>query len=119
MLMAAGEERGIPQDRLLADLRSEGASTDELALMQQAAREIRRIESGAQAGIEGAYPAELSGLTDNLNTLIQQERVSLPPALILSTQLLMGVLFGLLGLALAAARWRPTRVAAHLKRHDR
>lgn len=46
-----------------------------LAPLRRVAAEIRRIESGAQAGIEGAYPAELSGLTDNLNTLIQQERV--------------------------------------------
>lgn len=36
-----------------------------------------------------------------ITPLIQQERVSLPPALIISTQLLMGVLFGILGLALA------------------
>jgi predicted PurR-regulated permease PerM len=36
-----------------------------------------------------------------ITPLIQQERVSLPPALILSTQLLMGLLFGVLGLALA------------------
>jgi len=38
-------------------------------------REIGRGESGAQARIEGSYPAELKGLTDNLNTLIQQERL--------------------------------------------
>jgi len=36
-----------------------------------------------------------------LTPLIQQEKVSLPPALIISAQLLMGVLFGILGLALA------------------
>lgn len=36
-----------------------------------------------------------------ITPLIQQERVSLPPALIISVQLLMGVLFGVLGLALA------------------
>ncbi len=36
-----------------------------------------------------------------ITPLIQQERVSLPPALIISMQLLLGVLFGLLGLALA------------------
>ena len=36
-----------------------------------------------------------------ITPLIQQERVSLPPVLIISMQLLMGVLFGLLGLALA------------------
>lgn len=36
-----------------------------------------------------------------ITPLIQQEKVSLPPALIISAQLLLGVLFGLLGLALA------------------
>ncbi len=36
-----------------------------------------------------------------ITPLIQQERVSLPPALIISMQLLMGVMFGLIGLALA------------------
>lgn len=42
--------------------------------LKRVAGEIRRVESGDQDGIEGSYPAELSGLTDNLNTLIQQER---------------------------------------------
>ena len=32
-------------------------------------------QSREQARIEGEYPDEISGLTDNLNTLIQQERV--------------------------------------------
>lgn len=36
-----------------------------------------------------------------ITPLIQQEKVSLPPALIIAVQLLFGVLFGLLGLALA------------------
>ena len=36
-----------------------------------------------------------------ITPVIQQERVSIPPALTLSAQLLFGVLFGLLGLALA------------------
>lgn len=36
-----------------------------------------------------------------ITPLIQQEKVSLPPALIISAQLLCGVLFGLIGLALA------------------
>ncbi|MEJ5991219.1 ATP-binding protein [Ramlibacter sp. PS3R-8] len=43
--------------------------------LKRVAGEIRRVESGDQDGIQGRYPAELSGLTDNLNTLIQQERV--------------------------------------------
>jgi predicted PurR-regulated permease PerM len=33
--------------------------------------------------------------------LIQQEKVSMPPALVIAVQLLFGVLFGILGLALA------------------
>lgn len=45
-----------------------------LAPLRQVASEIRRIEEGGQSRIEGRYPTELSGLTDNLNTLIQQER---------------------------------------------
>jgi two-component system sensor histidine kinase PhoQ len=39
------------------------------------AAEIARVESGEQQRIEGRYPTEISPLTDNLNTLIQQERV--------------------------------------------
>ncbi|MCC2673309.1 MAG: periplasmic sensor signal transduction histidine kinase [Ramlibacter sp.] len=43
--------------------------------LKRVAAEIRRVEGGDQDAIEGLYPTELSGLTDNLNTLIQQERV--------------------------------------------
>ena len=46
-----------------------------LAPLRKVTTEVRRIESGEQASIEGRYPDEISGLTDNLNTLIQQERV--------------------------------------------
>ncbi|MDP3354378.1 MAG: HAMP domain-containing protein, partial [Polaromonas sp.] len=46
-----------------------------LAPLRRVASEIRRIEEGEQSRIEGRYPAEISGLTDNLNALIQQERV--------------------------------------------
>ena len=46
-----------------------------LAPLRRVAHEIRRIENGEQARIEGSYPAEIAGLTDNLNTLIGQERV--------------------------------------------
>lgn len=46
-----------------------------LAPLRRVAGEIRRIERGEQARIEGSYPAEIAGLTDNLNTLIGQERV--------------------------------------------
>lgn len=40
----------------------------------QVAREIQRIEQGEQTQVEGYYPRELSGLTQNLNLLIDQER---------------------------------------------
>jgi two-component system sensor histidine kinase PhoQ len=40
----------------------------------QVAREIQRIEQGEQTQVEGHYPRELSGLTLNLNLLIDQER---------------------------------------------
>ncbi|ODN71997.1 AI-2E family transporter [Methylobrevis pamukkalensis] len=60
-----------------------------------------------------------------ITPLIQQERVSLPPALIISIQLLMGVLFGILGLALATPMAalgltlvRETYVRRYLERED-
>jgi two-component system, OmpR family, sensor histidine kinase PhoQ len=46
-----------------------------LSPLRRVAREIRRIEHGDQAQVTGDYPAEITALTDNLNTLIRQERV--------------------------------------------
>ena len=46
-----------------------------LVPLRRVAREIGRIEAGTQSRIEGSYPTEISGLTDNLNTLVAQERV--------------------------------------------
>jgi two-component system, OmpR family, sensor histidine kinase PhoQ len=46
-----------------------------LAPLRRVAQEIRRIEGGEQAEVTGRYPAEIAALTDNLNTLIKQERV--------------------------------------------
>ncbi len=43
--------------------------------LRRVSREIARIERGEQAEVEGQYPAEIAGLTGNLNTLIRQERV--------------------------------------------
>jgi two-component system sensor histidine kinase PhoQ len=43
--------------------------------LQRVAREISRIERGDQAEVEGRYPAEIAGLTGNLNALMRQERV--------------------------------------------
>lgn len=43
--------------------------------LRHVSTEIRRVEAGEQERIEGRYPMEISGLTDNLNALILQERV--------------------------------------------
>ena len=45
-----------------------------LAPLRHVASEIQRVEEGGQSRIEGRYPTEIAGLTDNLNALIQQER---------------------------------------------
>jgi two-component system sensor histidine kinase PhoQ len=46
-----------------------------LAPLRRVAHEIRGIEHGTQAEVEGRYPGEIAALTDNLNTLIKQERL--------------------------------------------
>src|SRR5205823_2129702 len=46
-----------------------------LAPLRRVSHEIRRIEHGEQAEVAGSYPAEIAALTNNLNTLIKQERV--------------------------------------------
>jgi two-component system sensor histidine kinase PhoQ len=46
-----------------------------LTPLRRVAREVRGIELGDQAGIEGRYPTEITALTNNLNTLIAQERL--------------------------------------------
>ena len=46
-----------------------------LAPLRRVAQEIQRIEHGEQAEVVQQYPTEIAALTDNLNTLIRQERV--------------------------------------------
>jgi len=45
-----------------------------LAPLRRMAQEIQRIEQGEQDRVDGAYPAELAGVTHNLNVLMAQER---------------------------------------------
>jgi two-component system, OmpR family, sensor histidine kinase PhoQ len=45
--------------------------------LRRVARELRAVERGDQPGLEGRYPVELKGLTDNLNALIRHERAQL------------------------------------------
>jgi class 3 adenylate cyclase len=42
--LAAAEAQGRPPDAILAELRRDGASSDEIALLTDAAREIRRVD---------------------------------------------------------------------------
>jgi two-component system sensor histidine kinase PhoQ len=46
-----------------------------LSPLRRVAEEVRRIERGEQSQVEGRYPRELAALTDNLNTLMAQERI--------------------------------------------
>lgn len=46
-----------------------------LSPLRRISAEVARIETGEQSKVEGRYPLEISPLTDNLNTLIAQERV--------------------------------------------
>ncbi|MDH5544276.1 MAG: ATP-binding protein [Gammaproteobacteria bacterium] len=48
-----------------------------LAPLRLAASEIKQIEMGDKTTLEGEYPEELLGLTDNINALIQSNRVRL------------------------------------------
>ena len=43
--VAAADERGDAPDRVLADLRREGATSDDIALLVEAARELRRLDA--------------------------------------------------------------------------
>jgi two-component system sensor histidine kinase PhoQ len=46
-----------------------------LSPLRRVAGEIQRIERGEQVEIQQHYPSEIAALTDNINTLIRQERV--------------------------------------------
>ncbi|HSK93154.1 MAG TPA: adenylate/guanylate cyclase domain-containing protein [Candidatus Angelobacter sp.] len=57
--LAEAEARGESPDRLVAELRREGASSDQLALMLQAAREIRRVDELFRPYLPRAYADQL------------------------------------------------------------
>ena len=42
--------------------------------LRQVSRELGAIEAGAQNHLDGQYPREIKRLTDNINTLLEQER---------------------------------------------
>jgi adenylate cyclase len=57
--LAEAEARGEPVDRLLEDLRREGASSEQLALLGEAAREIRRIDELFRPFLPQSYAERL------------------------------------------------------------
>jgi two-component system sensor histidine kinase PhoQ len=46
-----------------------------LSPLGRVAGEIRRVENGEQPEVAGRYPVEIAALTDNINTLVRQERL--------------------------------------------
>lgn len=46
-----------------------------LAPLRRVAADIRRVEDGEQAQLEGDYPAEVAALTGNINALVEHERL--------------------------------------------
>ena len=51
--VASADERGEPTDRVLASLRREGATSDELDLLVRAAREVRRLDASFRPYLPG------------------------------------------------------------------
>ncbi|MGA7801066.1 MAG: ATP-binding protein [Gammaproteobacteria bacterium] len=48
-----------------------------LAPLRHAARDLNAVQAGTQMRLQGSYPRELRGLTDNLNALLETERCQL------------------------------------------
>ena len=46
-----------------------------LAPLRRVAQELQHIERGEQTEVQQRYPSEIAALTDNINTLIRQERL--------------------------------------------
>ena len=62
--LAEAEARGAPTDPILAQLRREGASSDQLALLADAAREIRRVDELFRPYLPRAYADRLRAAPD-------------------------------------------------------
>ena len=57
--LAASDDRGLAPDRLITELRREGASSDEIALMRSAADELRRVDALFRPYLPQAYADRL------------------------------------------------------------
>jgi adenylate cyclase len=59
--VGAAEAAGVPTDRVLEQLRREGASDDELALLQQTAHEVRRLDAVFRPYLPAALTRRIRG----------------------------------------------------------
>ncbi|MEX1171454.1 MAG: adenylate/guanylate cyclase domain-containing protein [Chloroflexota bacterium] len=59
--VGAAEAEGAPTQRVLDQLRREGASDDELALLEQAAREVRRLDAVFRPYLPAALTDQIRG----------------------------------------------------------
>lgn len=71
--LAGAEARGEPTDAILAGLRREGASSDQLSLMLEAAREIRRVDELFRPYLPRAYADRLRNAPDALRSPEERE----------------------------------------------
>jgi class 3 adenylate cyclase len=71
--VAAAEARGEAPDRVLANLQREGATTEEVALLAQAARELRRLDDSFRPYLPGGAAGHGRG-TSSVDRLGGDER---------------------------------------------
>jgi class 3 adenylate cyclase len=73
--VAAADARGESPERVLADLRREGATTDEVALLAQAAGELRRLDAAFRPYLPSVLAEDIRGGGPGRVPLTAVERV--------------------------------------------
>jgi class 3 adenylate cyclase len=71
--LVEAEARGEPPDALLAELRREGASSDQLRLLVEAAREVRRIDELFRPYLPRAYAERLRAAPDEVAAPVERQ----------------------------------------------
>jgi len=72
--VASAEARGGSTEGVLAELRREGASTDQLALLAEAAREVQRLDAAFQPYLPSVVSEGIRGLEPDVARLGGEER---------------------------------------------
>ena len=72
--VASAEVRGESTERVLSDLRREGASDDELALLTETAREVRRLDAAFQPYLPSVVTQGIRGVTPDVAASPGKER---------------------------------------------